>query len=53
MPDKNRELLAWAATVISREMGNHTTGKVTVQLHEGNIQRVDTERVERPPKSNT
>lgn len=53
MSDNNRELLAWAAAVISREMGNHTTGEIRVQLHEGTIQRVRVEKTERPPKSNT
>ena len=50
MPENNRELLAWAASVISREMGNHTTGEVRVQIHEGTIQRVRVERTERPPR---
>lgn len=46
----DRELLAWAASTLSREMGNHTTGEVRVQLHEGTIQRLKVERTERPPK---
>ena len=50
MPDNSRELLAWAASVISRELGNHTTGKVIVHLHEGTVQRVQVERTERPPR---
>jgi len=48
---ENRELLAWTASVLSREMGNHTTGEVRVQIHEGTIQRVRVERTERPPNS--
>lgn len=50
MPDSNRELLAWAASVISREMGNHTTGKVVIHLHEGQVQRVNVDKTERPPR---
>lgn len=49
-PENRRELLAWAASIISREMGHHTTGEIRVQIHEGTIQQVRVERTERPPK---
>lgn len=50
MESTRRELLAWAASVISREMGNHTTGKVVIHLHDGQVQRVNVDRTERPPR---
>ena len=50
MPENSRELLAWAASIISRELGNHTTGEVRVQIHEGTVQRVKVEKTETPPK---
>ena len=47
----DRELLAWVATIIERERGRGTTGSIRVEMHEGKVQRVRVETVERPGES--
>lgn len=49
-PRDNQELLAWVAAILERERERETTGSVRVEVHEGNIQRVRIEAVEKPPK---
>lgn len=44
----DRELLAWVATIIERERGRETTGAIRVEMHEGKVQRVRVESVEKP-----
>lgn len=46
----DQELIAWVASVVERERQNGTTGSVRVELHEGQVQRVRLEAVEKPPK---
>lgn len=44
----DRELLAWVASILERERQRGTTGAVRVEMHEGVIQRVRVEAVEKP-----
>lgn len=44
----DRELLAWVASIIERERGRGTTGAIRVEMHEGKVQRVRIEAVEKP-----
>lgn len=47
----NRELLAWVAAKIQDAQGQHLTGELRIQMHEGHIQRIRSERVYIPPRS--
>lgn len=47
----DRELLAWVAAILERERSRETTGAVRIEMHEGKIQRVRVESVERPGDS--
>lgn len=47
-PRDSRELVAWAASILERERQRGTTGAVRVEVHEGVIQRVRIESVEKP-----
>ena len=44
----DRELLAWVATILERERGRECTGAIRVELHQGKIQRIRVEAVEKP-----
>lgn len=46
--DRDRELLAWAASVIQREQAAGTFGVVAVHMERGRIARVKVERTEVP-----
>ena len=47
----DRELLAWVASIVERERKRGTTGAIRVEMHEGTVQRVRVESVEKPAKS--
>lgn len=47
-PTDSKALLAWVASILERERERGTTGAVRVELHEGVIQRVRVEAVEKP-----
>lgn len=44
----DRELLAWAASIIQREQGRGTFGVVSIHLQGGKIERVKIETTELP-----
>jgi len=44
-----RELLAWAASIIQREQQRGTSGHVRVEMQGGVVQRVRVEQVEKAP----
>ena len=48
MTADHKTLLAWVASILERERGKGTTGRVQVEMHEGTIQRVRVEAVEKP-----
>jgi len=46
-----QEQLAWAASIINREMNHKSYGSVTVRMEAGRIVQVKTENSEVPPKT--
>lgn len=43
-----QKLVAWVASIVERERQRGTTGAVRVEIHEGTVQRVRVESVEKP-----
>jgi len=44
----DRELLAWAASIIQREQGRGTFGTISIKMQGGKIESVKTETIEIP-----
>jgi hypothetical protein len=47
----NKQLLAWAASIIAAAQAGEAYGKITVHVEKGVITRVETQESLRPPRA--